>query len=124
MITEEYAYNHFKEREGKQRLTKVPMFATQSSTNVISYQTLSIIIINVYPEVPNDFELVDVSYKAIDLQAGRGMRVAHEYYSAELTHRPTGTVVTCGEERSQIKNKEVAERILKAKIYKHLVGKL
>lgn len=94
------------------------MFATQSFTQIKGYQTLSIMI-SIYPEAPNDFELADVSYKAIDLQAGRGMRVAHEYYSAELTHKPTGIVVTCGEERSQIKNKEMAERILKAKVFKY-----
>ena len=119
MITEEDSYNHFKEREGKQRLTKVPMFATQSSTKVTGYQTLSIVI-SLYLEASNDFELVDISYKAIDLQAGRGIRVAREFYSAEVTHKPTGIVVTCREKRSQIKNKEMAERILKAKVFKHL----
>lgn len=117
MITKDDAYNHFKELEGKQRLTKVPMFTTQSSIKAIGYQTL-IIKINVYPEAPNDFELVDTYYRTVDLQADRNMRVAHEDYSTELTHRPTKVVVTCGKERSQIKNREMAERILKAKIYK------
>ena len=116
MIAEDDAYNHFKERKGKQLLTKAPMFATQSSIKFTGYQTL-IIKIDVYPEAPNNFKLVDVSYRAIDLQAGRGMRVAHEYYSAELTHKPTGIVITCGEERSQTMNKEMAEQLLKAKIY-------
>ena len=115
-ITEENAYNYFKEREGKQRLTKVPMFATKSSPKVMGYQTL-IISIDVYPEAPNNFELVDIYYRAVDLQADRNMKVAHEDYSAELTHKPTGVIVTCGKERSQIKNKEMAEKILKAKIY-------
>lgn len=118
MITEDNAIDYFKEREGKQRLTRVPMFTTQSSTKITGYQTLSIII-SIYPEAPNDFELTDISYKAIDLQTGRGMRVSREFYSAEVTHKPTGIVVTCGEERSQIKNKEMAERILKARLFRH-----
>jgi len=112
-IIEENALNNFKEREGKQRLSKVPVFATPSSTKVTGYQTLSIKI-SIYPEVLNDFELKpsDVTKDVFRLPFPDIEEVV------EVTHKPTNIKVQCKQERTKKDNELMALRILKAKVYK------
>lgn len=107
LIEEKNAVNHFKEREGEQRM-KIPYGDTGKRQ----------IIITLYPEVFGDFEK-DISCKFIDTQAGRDQRGAHYETYAQVTHKPTGIIATCGEEVGQMRNKEMAIRLLKAKVLKH-----
>lgn len=75
---------------------------------------------NLIYEEPYNFYIdpKELEYKSIDTQTGRHQRVAHETYYEQLTHKPTGIVAICGNECGRLRNKEMAERILKAKIYK------
>lgn len=75
---------------------------------------------NLIYEEPYNFYLDpnEVDYKSIDTQAGKHQRVAHETYYEQLTHKPTGIVAICGNECGRLRNREMAERILKAKLYK------
>lgn len=113
MIQEDNAINHFKEREGKQRMT-IPFGDTGRR------QTLSMNIA-LYPEAPEDFKLEpkELNCLFIDSQLGRDQRVARYTTYAQLTHKPTRIIVTSTDERNQITNKEMAERLLKAKVLKH-----
>lgn len=114
MVKGKGAYSKFKFESGVHRVQRIP--ATESSGRIHT-STVTVAVMAEVDEVDIDIPDSDIQIDVFRSSGAGGQNVQKNATAIRLTHIPTGIVVTCQDERSQLQNKLRALGILRARLF-------
>ncbi|MBO7309918.1 MAG: peptide chain release factor 1 [Clostridia bacterium] len=114
MIEGDGAYSRFKFESGVHRVQRVPETESQGR---IQTSTATVAVLPEAEDVAIEINPSDIIIESCKSSGAGGQHINKTESAVRLTHKPTGIIIECQEERSQFKNKDKALKMLKTKLY-------
>ena len=110
----EGAYSRFKFESGVHRVQRIPV---TESNGKIQTSTVTVAVLPEAEEVEVEVNPADIKFESCKSSGAGGQHINKTESAVRLTHKPSGIVIECDQERSQLQNKERAMRMLYTKLY-------
>ena len=114
MVEGDGVYSRFKFESGVHRVQRVPETESQGR---IQTSTATVAVLPEAEDVEIEINPADIIMESCKSSGAGGQHINKTESAVRLTHKPTGIIIECQEERSQFKNRDKAMKMLKTKLY-------